>query len=61
MKTRVKYYQGHYYPQVKGLLFWKHILQNREYACFKTQEEAVEFISLSGWHYDNKVVWESKS
>lgn len=60
MKTRVKYYNGWYYPQVKKLLFWNHIIKDSEYAAFQTLDEAVEFISLGKWIYNNKVMWSSK-
>ena len=60
MKTRVKYYSGWYYPQVKKLIFWKHIIDGSNYAAFKTLDEAVEFISLGNWVYNDKVMWSSK-
>lgn len=60
MKTRVKYYQGYYYPQVKGWLFWKHIMAEQDCASFKTLVDAVQFINFSGWHSNNTIVWKSE-
>jgi hypothetical protein len=59
MKTRIKYYGGYYYPQVRVWFWWKHIINGENYAFFLKMSDAVEFINLSGWKYNNKTVWES--
>lgn len=60
MKTRVKYYNGWYYPQVRRYFIWRHIMKADNYAFFAELDDAIEFINLGNWLYNNKVMWNSK-
>ncbi len=60
MKARVKYYNGLYYPQIKGFIFWNYLSWHDNYAYFDSEEKAKEFIASGKWKYQNQVVWKGE-
>lgn len=59
MKTRIKFYAGNYYPQIKKFIFWLNLHVGDNYVVFKTVEEAKEYLAKGDYLYHNKVVWKS--
>jgi phosphoribosyl-ATP pyrophosphohydrolase len=60
MKTRVWKYGDWYYPQYKGLVFWKFFYQYDDVVKYKSKEEAVEHVLNDKGEKYEEVVWESK-
>lgn len=60
MKTRVWKYGGYYFPQYKGLVFWKYFFKYDESVWFENKEDAVKFLLNGDGEKYSEVVWESK-
>jgi len=59
MKTRVKFYGGSYYPEVKRWGFWWHTYCGDNIMHFGNKADAVAWAQTE-LLYNNKVVWESE-
>ena len=56
IKCRVLYRNGCYYPQIKGLLFWKHVWHRGECIVKPNIQEAIDVFHNSEYIIVNNIV-----